>query len=173
MEQARVNEALEKDKAGTVREIGPEEQPALPHLLGRALMKIKQAMEAEMGVSVLTSRIMLILANQDGATQNYLTSCMGVDASMITRTVKEMENELGWVHRERDPEDNRLMRVFLTEEGKHQASKLPRRAKELEKRLTRNLSQNELEQLRHYLQVLEDTARLEYENHRRDLAHNN
>ncbi len=141
----------------------PKEEPNLPHLMGRTLLAIKQVMEKEVGVNMLTARIMLLLARKDGMSQNQLTSCIGVDASMITRTVKEMEKELRWVRRERDPQDNRLMRVFLTEKGQEHAQIIPQKTEKLEKRLTQDLNQADLAQLRAYLHLLEDTARYMYE----------
>ncbi|HEX2911899.1 MAG TPA: MarR family winged helix-turn-helix transcriptional regulator [Chloroflexia bacterium] len=150
-----------------------DEESNLTHLMGRALLAIKQVIEKELGVNLLTARILFALAKQDGATQNYLTGCLGVDPSMITRTVKEMEGELGWVRRERDPEDNRLMRVYLTEIGRQHAQVLPQQAKEIEGRLTGNLNQTDLAHFRQYLHILEETARHEYQNIRLDGPQNN
>ena len=63
------------------------EDSFLPRLLAQTLHVIRQVLEKTLGVNHITGRIMLILAHKDGITQNYITSCIGVDASMITRTV--------------------------------------------------------------------------------------
>jgi len=168
VKQAKIKELSKADNLAPAL-LQSNEEPTLPHLMGRTLLAIKQVMEKEMGVNMLTARIMLLLARQDGMSQNQLTGCIGVDASMITRTVKEMEKELGWVRRERDSQDNRLMRVFLTEKGQGFAQIIPQKTKQLEQRVTQKISQADLTQLRVYLHVLEDTARYIYE----DMSENN
>jgi DNA-binding MarR family transcriptional regulator len=116
-----------------------------------------------LGVHGIVVRILSLLNKQDGLTQNHLAGFMRVEPSMITRLVKEMEKTHSWVRRERDSEDNRLVRVYLTETGKVQAELLPRRAHEIEKTVTRSLSQAEVIELKRVLTVLEETARAELE----------
>jgi DNA-binding MarR family transcriptional regulator len=138
-----------------------EEIAPLSHHLGRTLWAFKMLYEKEFKVSGMAIRILFALTKQDGMTQNYLTSYLQVDPSMITRTVKEMEQERGWLRRERDPQDNRLMRVYLTDKGREQAEILPKRAAELEQRLTSQISEKELTEIRNILQILHETARHE------------
>ena len=136
----------------------------LGHMLGRTLGAYKQIQEKEIGINGLVAMVLLQLMQQDGITQNYLTSCTRVDPSMITRIVKELEQERGWVRRERDPQDNRLMRVYLTDEGREQAQILPAKVAAVEQRLTRNLTEQDLQELRRILGRLEETVRQDYEN---------
>ncbi|NWJ49077.1 MAG: winged helix-turn-helix transcriptional regulator [Chloroflexi bacterium] len=147
------------------------EDSFLPRLLGQTLLAIRQVLEKTLGVNHITGRIMLILAHEDGITQNYLTGCIGVDASMITRTVKEMETDLGWIRRERDHTDNRLVRVFLTETGIIQANIILQQVKALNQQLTSKLSQSDLAQMKNYLYILEETARSIFENNFNEAEH--
>ncbi|MEI7554373.1 MarR family winged helix-turn-helix transcriptional regulator [Candidatus Chlorohelix sp.] len=147
------------------------EDSFLPRLLAQTLHVIRQVLEKTLGVNHITGRIMLILAHKDGITQNYITSCIGVDASMITRTVKEMETDLGWIRRERDHTDNRLVRVFLTEKGLIQATIMLQQFKALNQQLTSKLSQSDLAQMKNYLYILEETARSIFENNFNETEH--
>ncbi len=137
-------------------------QPLI-HRLARTLWALKPAYEKELGVSGPGFLILSLLSQQDGLTQNDLTSLVRVDASIITRMVKHLEHELGWITRERDAQDNRLMRVFLTKEGRQQMQGLDEKEAVLEQRLTHKLTQAELVELDRMLSILEETARNEYE----------
>ncbi len=127
--------------------------------IGRTFTVLKRAYEADLGISPLAAWILTLLCQRDGLTQNELTGIVRVDPSMITRTVKEMEGEQGWIDRQRDPADNRLMRVYLTDQGRQRAHGLAERIAVVERRLTRDLSERQVEELRAMLRTLEETAR--------------
>lgn len=57
------------------------------------------------------------LFERDGCTQSEIANQLGVQGSTVTNMLQRME-EAGLVTRERDPDDNRLVRVYLTEEGR-------------------------------------------------------
>lgn len=129
--------------------------------LGRTLGAFKAAYEAAIGMSPPEGWLLAILAGRDGLTQNELAGMVHVDPSMVTRIVKELEGTRGWIRRERDPADNRLMRVYLTDEGRARTSGLADRAMALERRLTRALSDEQARGLRRMLGALEEAARAE------------
>ncbi|MDP9380635.1 MAG: MarR family transcriptional regulator [Chloroflexota bacterium] len=156
----RKDDGMTRD-AACLRDEG-EVQPLLQQI-GRTLTAFKQVYSAELGVSALGAWILSLLCRHDGLTQNDLTSRMHVDASMITRTVKELESERGWISRERDPRDNRLVRVYLTPEGRERAYGLREQVSAIEQRLSRDLNSEQIEQLRGLLRTLEDTARRDHE----------
>ena|SRR5436305_5970983 len=54
---------------------------------------------------------------QDGLTQSELASQLSIQGASVTQVLQRME-EAGWVRRERDAEDNRLVRVYLTAKGR-------------------------------------------------------
>ena len=140
-------------------EVFDEGAKPLLQQLGRTLTVLKRAYEAQLGISPLAAWILTLLCQRDGLTQNELTGIVRVDPSMITRTVKEMEHEEGWIARRRDPADNRLMRVYLTERGRARADGLAERLAAVERRLTRDLGDRQVEELRAMLRTLEATAR--------------
>jgi MarR family transcriptional regulator, organic hydroperoxide resistance regulator len=54
---------------------------------------------------------------QDGVTQSEIGDRLGVQGATVTNMLQRME-EAGLIVRRRDDEDNRLVRVFLTDEGR-------------------------------------------------------
>jgi len=131
--------------------------------IAKTFWAIMQAYTSELGLSSAAVRILAILGEQDGLAQQELTKYLHLDPSMVTRTVKELEHERGWIRRERDPVDQRLMRVYLTPAGRVQALELPERASAIEDRLLRGLSEEEREHLRQTLRNLEETARRDHD----------
>jgi DNA-binding MarR family transcriptional regulator len=127
--------------------------------IAKTFWAITQAYTTQLGLSTTTVRILGILGEQDGLAQQELTKYLHLDPSMVTRTVKELEHERGWIRRERDPVDQRLMRVYLTPAGRVQAQELPGRARALEERLLRGMDEAEREYLRQTLRNLEEAAR--------------
>lgn len=133
--------------------------PPLIHQLARALWACKHAYDAGLGINAAAVWVLSLLSEQDGRTQHELTTTMRCDPSMITRLIQELERERGWIRRERDPRDNRLVRVYLTEVGREQAHGLAGRVDALEARLTRGLGAEGARTLRALLQTLEESAR--------------
>lgn len=129
------------------------------HQLARTFWAFKQAYANELNLSTIEVSILGVLSDRDGLTQQELTTYLRCDPSMVTRTVKEMEHELGWIERARDPDDRRLMRVFLTDTGRARAIELPNRARAIEERMLRDLSEDDRAYLRQILRTLEATAR--------------
>lgn len=139
--------------------LGDNDAPPLVQQLARTLWACKQAHEAALGFSALEAWVLSLAARRDGVTQHELTAIVRVDPSMITRIVKEMERERGWIHRERDPADNRLMRVYLTARGRERAEGLRERIAAVERHLTRDLGDRRTRELCAMLRTLEGAAK--------------
>ena len=133
-------------------------QPLL-HQLARALWSCKAAYDAHLGIGASATWVLTLLAERDGMTQHEMTRDMRVDPSMITRMIQDLERQRGWIRRDRDPEDNRLVRVYLTEEGRRQTRDLPARLAALERQLTAGIEPEMVGTLRLLLQQLESSAR--------------
>ena len=127
--------------------------------LGRTLGAFKRAYEAELGISAPAAWTLSLLNRRDGLSQNDLTCITRADPSLVTRMLQDMEKNHGWVRRERDPADNRLMRVYLTEQGRERAYGLYEQMTAVERRLTRDLSTEQVDQLFAMLRTLEAAAR--------------
>ena len=133
-------------------------QPLL-HQLARTLWACKAAYDVHLGIGASATWVLTLLAGRDGMTQHEMTRDMRVDPSMITRMIQDLERQRGWIRRERDPEDNRLVRVYLTAEGRRQTRDLPARLATLERQLTAGIAPETVDTLRLLLHQLEESAR--------------
>ncbi|MEI6044301.1 MAG: MarR family transcriptional regulator [Chloroflexota bacterium] len=130
----------------------------LMHQLARTFWALKLAYEDRLGLSGPLMWILLLLVKSEGRTQSELTRLLRVDASATTRMVKAMEQE-GWINRVTDPADNRRTLVYLTEAGRAKSEGLAEKALRCEAEITVGMKAEQLEQLRNYLKLLEDSAK--------------
>jgi DNA-binding MarR family transcriptional regulator len=121
--------------------------------LGFAFWRMKGAFEREMGVSAGTWFSLALLAKKDGISQGELSQKFEVDPSRVTRLAKKLERE-GLLRRERDPKDNRVVRLSLTEKGRRLIEGLYEHHVRFERRIRSLLSAEELADLRRVLGVL-------------------
>jgi MarR family transcriptional regulator, organic hydroperoxide resistance regulator len=61
--------------------------------------------------------VLCVVAKQDGLTQTEIAGQLSVQGATVTNMLQRLE-EAGLVIRRRDPEDNRLVRVYLTDAGR-------------------------------------------------------
>src|ERR687885_1510584 len=118
--------------------------------LGFAFWRMKSAFERETGVSAGTWFSLTLLARKDGISQGELSQRFEVDPSRVTRLAKKLERE-GLLRRERDPEDHRVVRMYLTEKGRVLVEDLYERHARFERRIHGMLSLEEREELRRVL----------------------
>ncbi|ASZ13935.1 MarR family transcriptional regulator [Chitinophaga pendula] len=97
------------------------------------------------------------VSQQEGITLNELTTEMGVSAVTTTRMVGRLEKN-GFLEKVKCSEDQRAIRVYLTDKGKETACEIAKRTwGELEEQMTANLSTEEKVLLKRLLmQVLEN-----------------
>lgn len=126
--------------------------------LGLAFWRMKGAFEREMGVSAGTWFSLALLSRKDGISQGELSQKFAVDPSRVTRLAKKLEEE-GLIRKERDPEDNRVVRMYLTEKGRGLIGGLHERRVGFEDRVESLLSQEEIEELRRMLGVLAEAMK--------------
>ena len=136
----------------TARNAGPLLAP-----LGFAFWKIKGAFERETGVSAGTWFTLALLAREDGMSQGELGQRFDVDPSRVTRLAKRLEKE-GLLRRERDPGDNRVVRMYLTDKGRGLIEGFSGRRERFDRRIGAVLSPEELGELRRMLGALAEAA---------------
>ena len=144
LEERRSEETAE----GLVRGDG-----SLMPLLGLTFWRMKRAFEREVGVGAATWFLLTMLIDEDGISQGDVSQRFEVDPSRITRLAQRLERE-GLLRRERDPEDNRVMRLRATEEGRRHIESRQGRREGFEDRIRRQLSQEELGEFRRMLGVV-------------------
>jgi DNA-binding MarR family transcriptional regulator len=121
--------------------------------LALAFKRLVSTIERESGIGGMKWFVLSVLGRRDGVSQGELTQEFEMDPSRITRTAQALEND-GLIQRERDPEDNRVMRMYLTDEGREVLQKLPGINEQLRQRVHSVLSEEEFEELRRMLGLL-------------------
>ena len=81
--------------------------------LSGARMRIKME---KIGLHRGQGFVLLHLWHRDGMAQQEIARAKHVSSATITNTIKRMERD-GWVERRRDPQDDRVMRVYLTQKA--------------------------------------------------------
>jgi DNA-binding MarR family transcriptional regulator len=126
--------------------------PVLPSL-ALAFKRMIATIERESGVGGMKWFLLTVLGRRDGLSQGEFTQEYEMDPSRVTRTAQSLEAD-GLIRRERDVEDNRVMRMYLTEEGLEVLQKLPEINEQLRRRVHSVLSEEEFEELRRMLELL-------------------
>jgi MarR family transcriptional regulator, organic hydroperoxide resistance regulator len=147
IEERRSEETVERlgEKSGSGGSLMP--------LLGLAFWRMKQAFEREVGLSAATWFLLTMLIDEDGISQGEVSHRFEVDPSRITRLAQRLEKE-GLLRRKRDPEDNRVVRLHATEEGRHLIESRQERREGFEEGIRRELGQEELAEFRRVLGVV-------------------
>jgi DNA-binding MarR family transcriptional regulator len=86
----------------------------LVNQLGKKLAASFNERLAEYGLTTTQWGVLACLWGENGLSQRELSRRSGIDPATLTEMLKRMEAR-GLVHRERDPDNNRLQRVYLTE----------------------------------------------------------
>jgi DNA-binding MarR family transcriptional regulator len=86
----------------------------LVNQLGRKLAASFNERLAEYGLTTTQWGVLACLWGEDGLVQRELSRRSGIDPATLTEMLKRMEAR-GLVRRARDPDNNRLQRVYLAE----------------------------------------------------------
>ncbi len=102
------------------------------------------------------SRLLLLIAQNDGIIQRDLAEEMDVRPSSMTEMLAKME-QLGLVVRKQDEKDQRAIHIYLTDEGKAAAEESERATERLTGTMFKSLSDEEIKQMfRLTLKVCDD-----------------
>lgn len=97
------------------------------------------------------------LYKHDGASQDELAKALEVDKATVTRAIHKLE-EQGVVERRRDPVDQRINRIVLTESGHAHQSELKEIARDWHETLLNDFTDEEVDQLKYLLDKLTKNA---------------
>ena len=131
--------------------------PVLPSL-ALAFKRLVTTIERESGVGGMKWFLLTVLGRRDGLSQGEFTQEYEMDPSRVTRKAQSLEAD-GLIRRERDPEDNRVMRMYLTEKGSGVLDRLPEINEQLRRRVHSVLSEEEFEELRRMLGLLAEAMK--------------
>lgn len=126
------------------------------HAASRCMTAAYQPLLERFGITYPQYLVMLVLWEEDGARVSRIGERLMLDSATLTPLLKRLETR-GLVERRRSSDDERVVQIFLTAEGRRlerQAAAMPRLAFE---RI--GLPLDELERLRANLQSLARTLR--------------
>jgi DNA-binding MarR family transcriptional regulator len=115
--------------------------------LTQAYRGLLDALMDRIGLHRAQVNVLCRLFAQDGMTQSEIAEQLSVQGATITNMLQRME-EAGLVTRRRDPDDNRLVRVYLTEMGRKQERAITEQAMRVEQAVFEGLNASERALLR-------------------------
>ncbi|HKN10400.1 MAG TPA: MarR family transcriptional regulator [Pseudomonadota bacterium] len=131
---------------------------AIGGLVSRVKLKLFEAMEAELAPYDITAAQYVILVGLANGIDSASGLCKGVsyDPGAMTRMLDRLEKK-GLVGRVRCPDDRRVVKLALTEEGKAVYPKLIASAAKVMNRCLAGFTKSEAEQLEGFLhRILEN-----------------
>jgi len=103
---------------GQKRSLKPEESVCFcTKTTWHAISRLYNTTGAQHDVSASTGFVLLNIDLENGSPATRIAPQLGMEARSLTRVLKSLE-EKGYIYKEADPKDGRVMRIFLTEEGK-------------------------------------------------------
>jgi len=124
----------------------------------------------EIGLHKGQGFILFHLWHHDGIPQNMIAQARHVSPATVTSMLQRMERD-GWITRARDPEDQRVVRVHLTEKAKTLHEEVQASFRDLEKEVTSVLTKDERETLQELLIKLHEHLAPEGNLHRHGPFH--
>jgi len=126
-------------------------------LLRSIIKNMRKVLEKEISVYRIghaEMRLLMMLYSMGNCRQEELTSKIEVDRSNVGRSLKKLE-QLGYLKREKDSEDTRSFKVFLTEKGLSIKEPLLVIKSNIEKTIAMRTDEAELKTLLKSLKVLD------------------
>lgn len=120
----------------------------------KCFMKLKK-----LGIHPRQIPILAVLYKEDGCSQKELAAKLGVKPPTVTVSIQRLEKS-GLLIRKQDEKDQRVRRIFLSEEGKKIINEGMQMAREGEKQILAGFSESELCLMRRFcMQIKENIAR--------------
>ncbi len=135
-------------------------EDSLGYLLSKVRGYIMQGMDAELAdLDITAAQWVMIMKLSAGAQSTAAALCKqsGYDTGSMTRMLDRLEDK-GLVHRERSPDDRRVIKLALTENGKRLREQLPERAARVMNAHLDGFSADEFEMLKSLLRRMLDNA---------------
>jgi MarR family transcriptional regulator, organic hydroperoxide resistance regulator len=95
------------------------------------------------------------LAKSEGCTQTELAEIVHLAPATVTKMLQSLEQS-GLIERRHDPNDQRVLRVYLTPAGREILSAIGEREREVEEEMLTGFSAEELAQLADFLARMRD-----------------
>lgn len=86
-------------------------------MLWHAIYRMYNQQAVKHDITTSIGFVLLIINSKEGTPATKIAPLMGLESRSLTRMLKSME-EKGFIYREKDPNDGRSVRIFLTDLGK-------------------------------------------------------
>ncbi len=126
--------------------------------ISQSYRHVSDTLMEQIGMHRAPATVLCRLFLQNGLTQSELAEQLAVQGASITQLLQRME-EAGWVTRQRDPEDNRLVRVYLTEQGRAKERSISEQFMKLQETIFAGIGPRERAFLRQLLQQMQQNMR--------------
>lgn len=107
----------------------------------------------KIGISRTYQPILFHLDHNDGLSQLDIAHLTNLTPPTVSVTLQKMESD-GLIIRKNDTKDVRRMCIFITEKGRETNNTIKKAAQNVEKELTKNISEKDIETMRKYLIML-------------------
>ena len=87
-----------------------------------AISRMYNQQAARYGATMSSGFVLLNINSEEGTPATKIAPLMGLEARSLTRILKSMEDS-GLIYRKADRQDRRMVRIFLTEEGRKKKEK--------------------------------------------------
>ena len=94
-------------------------------------------------VTASTGFVLLNIDVDEGTPATKIAPMMGLESRSLTRMLKSME-EKKWIYRQKDPEDGRSVRIFLTDLGKEKREISRQSVKEFNRRIQQQIPPDQM-----------------------------
>lgn len=121
--------------------------------VGKSHRKIASRLLEQHGIHRGQTPLIFALSQRDGRTNSELAELLEVTPATITNMVKRME-KAGFVQRQKDPTDERVKRIWLTEEGQGKVEGLHNVMNDLQGISFGNFTAEEKEQFRYLMEKI-------------------
>ena len=98
--------------------------------------------------------LLMILAHHDGMTHSEIAEKLAISPAAATKVIKRLE-QANYLKRQADPDDERVSRVFLQEEGRAVTGHIHRSFERLDRMMFEGIAEPDLEQLRGMLSQMQ------------------
>lgn len=116
----------------------------------------------ELGLLFGQPPVLFNLWHRDGQTQAELARRMNRTPATVTATLTRMERD-GWIERRRDPNDNRVLRVYLTEKAHDIHAEVDERIRQIEAVTFAGFTESELALMRRFFLQMEGNLEKEWQ----------
>ena len=127
----------------------------------RTQRKVFASLFAQYGVHPSQGFALSMVVHKPGRSQRELADDMRLERATVTVTLQKLERG-GFIRREPDPDDQRVMRIYPTEKGIEAENNIGQEIARFHKACTDSLTLEQHRQLSELLQKLEDTI-VEYQ----------